>query len=130
LGIDLLLLSLVKGKLQSIYVGDNGIFFSVSAMHLNKLLRFLRDSRLFQFKSLLDLWSVDFLTAFVAGRFQLNYNLLSVFFLRRIFIRSFISYPFVTDTISNLYSGALWLEREVWDMMGIFFSFHLIYGVY
>jgi NADH:ubiquinone oxidoreductase subunit C len=31
----------------------------------------------------------------------------------------------VLDTISFLFSSALWLEREVWDMLGIFFSFHV-----
>ena len=29
------------------------------------------------------------------------------------------------DTISDLYPSANWLEREVWDMYGIFFYGHL-----
>jgi hypothetical protein len=70
LGINLALVSLVRGKIQSLYFSDNGVYISVLPANLVKILRFFRDSRLFQFKAVLDLWAVDFLASFVFRAFS------------------------------------------------------------
>lgn len=55
-------------------------------------------------------------------RFSIVYNLLSLDLNYRIkvFTKLKEKIPLIS-TITPLYSGAGWLEREVWDMFGIFF---------
>lgn len=57
-------------------------------------------------------------------RFQLNYYLLSFRFNFRLSIRFSFPEGVVVPTASDLFPAAVWLERETWDMYGIFFSGH------
>lgn len=89
------------------------------------LLRFLRDAEVFAFKQLLDLWAVDFYFSSGFFRFQLNYLLSSIDYLNNRSILRFglFSKTFVQSVVS-IFSSANWLEREVFDMFGIFFLEH------
>ena len=57
-------------------------------------------------------------------RFILVYNVLSVKYGVRVFVvlrvKGFDSIP----SVSRLHPSASWLEREVWDLFGLFFSGH------
>lgn len=56
------------------------------------------------------------------NRFEISYNILSVDYNFRIFVKTFTqSY---IDSITQIYSSAGWVERECWDMFGIFFLNH------
>ena len=57
-------------------------------------------------------------------RFSITYNLLSLFYNTRFFVKVKISEISKLLSISTIYSAANWYEREVWDMFGIFFSGH------
>jgi len=73
----------------------------------------------------IDLLSFSFFTAANKPRFQLVYFLLSHYFQLRLIIRCNIKNDSVfVDSLSSLYKSAPWLEREVWDMFGIFFLNH------
>jgi NADH:ubiquinone oxidoreductase subunit C len=85
----------------------------------------------FSFKGLTDIFGVDNinndLKVFnnkVSERFSVIYNLTS--FLKH--KRFSIVYTWGTDKILNslasIFCGASWVEREVWDMFGIFFNKH------
>lgn len=94
----------------------------ISHTFLKRFLFFLKNSGFTQFKILVDIIAVDFLNNY--NRFEVIYNLLSPKFNSRIFVKVHLNNFFSLDTIQDLYPCANWLEREVWDMYGIFFYGH------
>lgn len=88
-------------------------------------LTFLRDHSKLLFLSLVDITAIDCLSLGKGlGRFHLNYNLLSHYFNARLIITLRLGEECVVNSTSDLYKGSAWLEREVWDMFGIFFTNH------
>jgi NADH-quinone oxidoreductase subunit C len=89
---------------------------------LIKLLTFLRDDQNCQLKQLSDITGVDYPKR--EKRFEIVYNLLS----HKHNLRARVKIPADEDTqvpsACGLYNAAIWLEREVWDMYGVFFSNH------
>ena len=57
-------------------------------------------------------------------RWEFIYVLLSTFLNKRIFIRGFLKNFNFVISIVKLYNSANWLEREVWDMFGIYIKNH------
>lgn len=100
-------------------------FLSIDKKLFNFLIVILQKSETFLYNSLVDAFVVDLLPFNnLKVRFQLNYVLVSFFNGRRILVR-FLAAD--TDSILSLTSrfpSAAWLEREMWDMFGIFFEGH------
>lgn len=99
-----------------------GDFHTFAVSQPIKILHFLRDSHFFQFKQLWDMWAVDYPKHDL--RFQLTYYLLSFRFTLRVAVRFVFSSKIPVPTSSELFPASVWLEREIWDMYGIFFSGH------
>lgn len=78
------------------------------------------------FNMLMDLTCVDYLHwEEKADRFEVVYNLYSMSRNERIFLRTKVAEDAATvDTVSDLWPGADWFEREVWDMFGVRFAGH------
>ena len=86
---------------------------------------FLKYHFKFQFKQLVDICTVDYYLNYNKNnRFEINYMLLSLKYKTRLKIKIYSDEKTIIPSISNLYSSAGWLERENWDMYGIFFSKH------
>jgi len=58
------------------------------------------------------------------NRFEVIYNLLSISYNSRITVSVSVDEKTPIDSVTPIFSGADWLEREVWDMFGIFFLGH------
>lgn len=86
------------------------------------VLLFVRDHCLFNFKQLIDVFGVDYPSK--DKRFSVYYNLNSLKLnFRILFYTTASEFDFVYS-ISSIFKGANWLEREVWDMYGVFFANH------
>lgn len=87
---------------------------------------FLRNSEELQLKSLMDIFVMDLLkkTFSLDYRYQLCYNLLSIRRNIRLSVRLLIKGRPLMGTLSSLFDSALSLERECWDMFGVFFLGH------
>ena len=105
---------------------NNTISVFVKKNYFN-IIKFLKNSMYFSFNQLLDFTIIDRLEMSIKKdkRFEFVYLLLSTIFNFRFFIRGFISSFESIKSVSSLYSSAGWLEREVWDMFGIFIVEHL-----
>jgi NADH:ubiquinone oxidoreductase subunit C len=82
----------------------------------------LKKSSLFRVTQLTDICVVDYPSH--AKRFELVYVLLSIPLRFRFLIHFFISENEFVPSMSMLFKNAVWVEREVWDMFGIFFYDH------
>lgn len=92
-----------------------------SGTSIDRFLLLLRlDQKLF-FGQLLDLYGLDRPRNFY--RFRLSYVLLSLVNEFRLLVHLPLASDEVTS-VAGVYPSANWLEREVWDMFGIFFFNH------
>lgn len=86
---------------------------------------FLKNSIFTFCNQLLDITVVDRIEFLQNGlRWEYVYVLLSTYYNLRIFIRGYIKYYQFLYSVIKLYNSANWLEREIWDMFGIFIKNH------
>lgn len=87
---------------------------------------YLKKHTFLQYKNLIDLTAIDFLNKNLDFRFKLVYNFLSFFQNRRFLLSLFFSEISVNSlySLSFIFKNANWLEREIWDLFGIFFCNH------
>jgi NADH-quinone oxidoreductase subunit C len=85
-----------------------------------KILSFLRDDSGCQFKILIDLCGVDYPER--AKRFDVVYHLLSMRHNQRVRIKVEADDETPIPSVTEVYTTALWYEREAWDMFGILFA--------
>ncbi len=87
-------------------------------------LEFLKHERGFDF--LVDITCVDYLNyRGAADRFGLVYIVTNTDTNERLTVRTFLNEPdLVVPSVTPLWEGANWMEREVWDMFGITFAGH------
>jgi NADH-quinone oxidoreductase subunit C len=89
---------------------------------LIKVLNFLKDDKVFQFKQLIDICGVDYPNRL--DRFEIVYHLLSVSLNQRIRIKLSVNDGDTVPSIVSIYDAANWYEREVWDLFGVIFTDH------
>lgn len=100
------------------YVGQHFIVSEASVVP--RLVEYLKVEE--EFDYLVDLTAVDFPGREL--RFDLIYILYSFANNERVRIKTRIAEGYRPATISSVYAGANWLEREVYDMFGIEFAGH------
>jgi len=86
------------------------------------VLFFLKNSTYSQFTLLTDITAYD--RPECPERFTLVYNLLSVKYNTRLFLSLSVDELGSVPSVTSLYPSSNWMEREVWDLFGIFFSDH------
>jgi NADH-quinone oxidoreductase subunit C len=73
-----------------------------------------------KFNILTDLSAVDYPEK--EDRFEIIYNLLNIYDNKRIIVKFSIKDKQEVESITDLFNAAIWYEREVWDMFGIYFT--------
>ncbi|HLP85493.1 MAG TPA: NADH-quinone oxidoreductase subunit C [Phycisphaerales bacterium] len=109
----------------------------VEPADLHAVLAFLKNDSKTGYNFLSDIAGIDYLAypAKMPGRFALVYNLINLDRNERFFVKTFVNPSMPTDGIANdpalvvasvcdLWPGAEWMEREVFDMLGIRFKNH------
>jgi NADH-quinone oxidoreductase subunit C len=87
-----------------------------------RVLTFLRDDPQCLFRQLSELCGADYPDR--AERFDVVYNLLSLKHNRRIRVKVHASEDTPVPTVTGVYRGAGWSERETWDLYGVYFADH------
>jgi NADH dehydrogenase (ubiquinone) Fe-S protein 3 len=88
-----------------------------------EIMLFFKTSTNFQFKCLTDIAGIDFLMQ-TDCRLAVSYNLLSVRFNQRLRVLAFLDALAFLPSLVCVFRSSNWLEREVWDLFGIFFRSH------
>ena len=104
------------------YFENDELTVILSKSILLKVLNFLKDDKVFQFKQLIDLCGVDYPNR--TDRFEIVYHLLSINLNQRIRIKLSVNDGDTVPLIVSLYDAANWYEREVWDLYGVIFTDH------
>jgi NADH-quinone oxidoreductase subunit C len=117
------LIQLVPLKLiKSITCFDQNIIITSELTNLRTLLIFFKNSSFFKMNILTDVVCIDNLNAF--KRFELIYCLISSLNGTRVFVKIFIDDNESVPSIVDIFPSSIWLEREIWDMYGVFFNDH------
>lgn len=105
----------------SVFCSQDRVVFPAAS-----LLQFLKALRSVGFDQLTDLTAVDLLEyGNVTDRFEIVYCLLNVDSGLRLIAKTHVSEPDITiPSATQVWFGADWLEREVYDMYGIIFEGH------
>ncbi|KAJ1569686.1 ATPase with role in protein import into the ER [Cladochytrium tenue] len=107
---------------QQISVYKDELTIHVSPAGIPATMYFLRDHTACQFKQVTDVCGADYPSR--ANRFEVVYNLLSVRYNNRIRVKTYASETSPVPSITPIFAGANWFEREAWDMYGINFVGH------
>lgn len=117
-------------KIKSLKIALGEITIEVSAADYLKVMTGLRDDIELAFEELIDLCGVDYSTygdgVWEGKRYAVVSHLLSVTRNWRLRVRVFADddeFPSV-DSVTGIWSGANWFEREAFDLYGIAFPGH------
>jgi len=83
---------------------------------------FLKYHTAAEYTMIADITAVDYPTK--DKRFEVVYNMLSVRHNSRIRVKTYADEATPVSSITSLYDGANWYEREVYDLFGVFFTGH------
>lgn len=109
-------------KKKVFFNGNELIVYLTSSSELLEVLTCLKYHTEFQFETLYDIFAVDYPSR--EKRFEIHYLLCSLMYNQKIRLKVDIELEEGVPSVSSLYPCANWLEREVWDMYGIFFVNH------
>jgi NADH dehydrogenase (ubiquinone) Fe-S protein 3 len=111
-----------KIAIFKILILGSDIIIYIYPQYLLLFSNFVKKHYKLQYTQLVDLLAIDFINK--KSRFIILYNLLSIKFNKRLFIKSYTNDLKPIISIAVNYKSSCWLEREVWDMFGIFFFNH------
>jgi NADH dehydrogenase (ubiquinone) Fe-S protein 3 len=106
----------------NIKIFKNEVVLVVSPKDLDKVVYFLKNSTLCQYTCIVAVSGVDYPER--KNRFEVSYELLSVRYNSRIRVKTFINETTSLPSLTTIYKGANWWEREVWDLYGVYFKNH------
>ncbi|MCB9851246.1 MAG: NADH-quinone oxidoreductase subunit C [Phycisphaerales bacterium] len=98
----------------------------VAPAQLIEVMTFLHDDERCQFDQLADLTCVDYLDfPNATDRYGVTYNLVSTTHGHRMWAKCFVNDPEPeVPSVTGIWQGANWVEREVWDLFGVKFAGH------
>jgi NADH:ubiquinone oxidoreductase subunit C len=100
---------------------DSKFLFSINIHYINLLINFffLRQHQQYRFKVLSTISCVDYPE--LEDRFEVIYTLMSLDFPLVLNLKLKSSEYVYINSSSIYFKSAVWLEREIWDMFGIYF---------
>ena len=117
------------GMFDECFVSVGQLNFVVKKENLIEVCTALRDEAEFHFEEMIDLCGVDY-SEYAGGdwdgeRFAVTYQLLSVKNNHRVRVRVFADgEPPQVASVTSIWNGANWFEREAFDLYGIIFDGH------
>ncbi len=109
-------------KINKTDIKHNQIYLETDKDDLLDVSIFLKTNNDNKFRQLIDVTAVDYPER--NKRFDLVYLFLSHEFNHRLILKYSISENEVVPSLTSIFPSANWMEREVFDMYGIFFKDH------
>ncbi|KAM0805428.1 hypothetical protein BDR22DRAFT_817376 [Usnea florida] len=116
------LLSAMPKFIQQFSVWKDELTIYIPPTAVIPVISFLKYHTAAEYTMVADITAVDYPTR--SNRFEVVYNLLSVRHNSRIRVKTYADEATPVPSITSLYDGANWYEREVYDLFGVFFVGH------
>ena len=116
------LLTCIPKYIQQFSVWKDELTIYIPPAGVIPVISFLKTHTAAEYTMVADITAVDYPTR--ANRFEIVYNLLSVRHNSRIRVKTYADEATPVPSITSLYDGANWYEREVYDLFGVFFVGH------
>lgn len=112
--------------LADVAKAEEQICIRVQANQLVEVMRFLHDDSRCAFDMLADLTCVDYLDfPDATDRYGVTSTLVSTTLGHRMWVKCFANDPAPeVPSVTCVWKGANWMEREVWDLFGVRFTDH------
>lgn len=117
------LINILKKYIYGLKINQNQINIYTFATKLLYLVTIFKNNSICYFDKLIDIVVVDNIANI--NRFEINYIFWNMVYEYRFSVKIFTDGFKIIYTLSNFFKSALWLEREIWDMFGIKFLFHV-----
>lgn len=105
-----------------VYEGIDCVTCMVKKDDLYDFMQFLKTNENLKFNMIVDITAVDYPNN--DPRFEIVYHVFSIDNNIRIRVKSRVEENGAVESVTSLWKGAEWLEREVFDMFGITFKNH------
>jgi NADH-quinone oxidoreductase subunit C len=105
-------------------ISKNPENFSITTLENYKVVFLYFLKFYFYFYQLIDIAVVDNVNNNIDKRFSIFYNLLNLKEVKRLFILIKAFEGEIINSVIDVHASCLWVEREIWDMFGIFFQNH------
>lgn len=105
-----------------VFEGIDCVTCLVKKEDLYDFMKFLKTDENLKFNMIVDVTAVDYPE--VKPRFEIVYHVYSIDNNIRLRIKSKVEENDSLESVTSLWKGAEWLEREVFDMFGITFNNH------
>jgi len=112
----------LDGRIEEAAIAYGDLTLTVAAGDIVEVARFLRSDVQCQFLSIIDICGVDYPGR--ERRFDVVYHLLSPRHNQRVRIRVMTDEDTPVPSITGVYPGADWYERETYDLYGVLFTGH------
>ena len=116
------LMSCLPKYIQQFSVWKDELTIYIPPAGVIPVMSFLKYHTAAEYTMVADITAVDYPTK--SQRFEIVYNLLSVRHNSRIRVKTYADEATPIPSITGLYEGANWYEREVYDLFGVFFVGH------
>jgi len=116
------IVSALPGAASGHSIAFNQLTVTVQADRIVDVVRFLRDDPGYRFVSFIDVTAVDYPGR--EKRFDVVYHLLSPTLNERIRLRAEADETTQVPSITEVFPGADWFERETYDLYGVIFTGH------
>ena len=116
------LMSCLPKYIQEFAVWKDELCIYIPPSGVIPVFSFLKNHTAAEYTMVADITAVDYPTK--NKRFEVVYNLLSVRHNSRIRVKTYADESQPVPSITSLYTGANWYEREVYDLFGILFTGH------
>ena len=116
------LLSCLPKYIQQFSVWKDELTLYIPPSGVIPVMSFLKYHTAAEYTMIADITAVDYPTR--DQRFEVVYNLLSVRHNSRIRVKTYADEATPVPSVTSLYDGANWYEREVYDLFGVFFTGH------
>ena len=116
------ILPLIETWVDAAILKPSSAILIIKPKYLKNVITFFKYFFNNNFSALMDIWGSDY--PFRAHRFEVNFLVLNLSLPYRVIIRTSTNEYIPITTVSDVYNSAGWLEREVWDMYGVYFAGH------